>query len=273
MPLAAVNTATAARAFSCHAAVLAAAASAAAARADRPASRASAIVVKESEDEVGVCCGATALAGVGQKARALRGRSGCSSSSSASSSSDCLPAPLVPVLLSSTFMIGQALLGRRTGEVALKSRAAASGGVLRQAMASSGLAKSHETRRCAFGVTGFGAAPEISLASTNASASASSNDCRAGNAGRLLWAVITIADCVQRGRELGAEAGLRVTGASLGEPGGLAALARAAATLCVSEATLPREGRSAEGAEHSAASIASRLGRWACRGGAFRSNQ
>ena len=117
-------------------------------------------------------------------------------------------------------------------------------------MASSGLAKFHETRRCAFGVTGCGAAPEISLASTNASASASSNDGRAGNAGCLLGAVITIADCAQRGREVGAEAGrLLVIDASLGGPVGLAALARAAATLCVSEATLPREGRSADGAE------------------------
>ena len=124
-------------------------------------------------------------------------------------------------------------------------------------MASSGLAKFHETRRCAFGVTGCGAAPEISLASTNASASASSNDGRAGNAGCLLGAVITIADCAQRGREVGAEAGrLLVIDASLGGPVGLAALARAAATLCVSEATLPREGRSADGAEQRDASIA-----------------
>ena len=120
-------------------------------------------------------------------------------------------------------------------------------------MASSGLTKFHETRRWAFGVTGFGVALEISLASSNASASASSNDGRDGNAGRLLGAVITIADCAQRGREVGAEAGLRVTDSSLGGPVGLAVLARAAATLCVSEATRPREGRSAEGAEESAA--------------------
>ena len=97
---------------------------------------------------------------------------------------------------------------------------------------------------------------EISLASTNASASASSSDgrCRAENAGHLLGAVITTADCAHRGREVGAEVGL-VTDASLGRRVGSAALARAAATLFVSEATLPREGRAAEGADEGVASI------------------
>jgi len=53
---------------------------------------------------------------------------------------------------------------------------------------------------------------------------------------------------------VGAEVGL-VTDASLGRRVGSAALARAAATLFVSEATLPREGLAAEGADEGVASI------------------
>ena len=94
------------------------------------------------------------------------------------------------------------------------------------------------------------------MASTNASASASSSDgrCRAEIAGHLLGAVITTADCAHRGRVVGAEVGL-VMDASLGRRAGSAALARAAATLFVSEATLPREGLAAEGADEGVASI------------------